>query len=123
MPRLARLDLRVSAWTAGWRDHFLLITRLRVRHFHVNALISDRRGNNHALMLGWGEQYAAPHRSPMGLCPAVWSSQLNRAYYRSKQQEPSPQLTRLISAVDEFGQSRFRPRSCQDFSQQLWRHQ
>ena len=54
MPRLARLDVRVSAWTAGWRDHFLLMTRHRVWDFRVNAPISDRRGSNYALMLGWG---------------------------------------------------------------------
>jgi hypothetical protein len=51
---LARLDVRVSAWTARGRDYFLLMTSLRVRDFRVNALISDRRGSNHALMLGWG---------------------------------------------------------------------
>ena len=51
---LARLDVRVAAWTARWRDHFLLMTSLGVWDFRVNALISDRRGRNHALMLGWG---------------------------------------------------------------------
>ena len=51
---LARLDVRVSAWTARGRDYFLLMTSLRVRDFCVNALISDRRGSNHALMFGWG---------------------------------------------------------------------
>jgi hypothetical protein len=29
------------------------MTSLRVRDFRVNAFISDRRGRNHALMLGW----------------------------------------------------------------------
>ena len=29
------------------------MTSLRVRDFRVNALISDRRGSNHALVLGW----------------------------------------------------------------------
>ena len=38
----------------GGRDYFLLMTSLRVRNFRVNALISDRRGRDHALMLGWG---------------------------------------------------------------------
>jgi hypothetical protein len=54
MPRLARLDVRVFAWTAGWRDYFLFMTCLRVWDFRVNAPISDRRGSNYALMLGWG---------------------------------------------------------------------
>ena len=47
--RLARLDVWVSARTAGWRDYFLLMASLRVRDFRVNALISDRRGRNHTL--------------------------------------------------------------------------
>jgi hypothetical protein len=51
---LARLDVRVSAWTARWRDHFLLMASLRVWDFRVNALIPYRRGRNNALMLGWG---------------------------------------------------------------------
>ena len=51
---LARLNVWVSAWTARRRDHFLLMTSLRVWDFRVNALISDWRGRNHALMLGWG---------------------------------------------------------------------
>ena len=54
MPRLTRLDFRVSAWTARGRDYFLFMTSLRVRDFGVNPLISHRRGSNHALMLRWG---------------------------------------------------------------------
>jgi hypothetical protein len=50
---LTRLDVRVSAWTSRRRDYFLLMTSLRVGDFRVNALISDRRESNHALMLGW----------------------------------------------------------------------
>ena len=65
MPRLARLDVRVSAWTARWRDHFLIVANLRVRGFRVDALISDRRGRNHALMLGWG-------RGPLLLVGSGW---------------------------------------------------
>ena len=52
--KLARLDVRVAAWTARWRDYFLLMTSLGVWDFRVDALISDRRGRDHALMLGWG---------------------------------------------------------------------
>ena len=51
---LARLDVRVSAWTARWRDHFLLMASLRVRDFRVNALISDRRGRNQPLCSAGG---------------------------------------------------------------------
>jgi hypothetical protein len=51
---LARLDVRIAAWTARWRDYFLLMTSLRVRNLRVNALIPHRRGRNDALMLGWG---------------------------------------------------------------------
>src|SRR6476660_4485045 len=62
---LARLDVRVSAWTARWRDHFLLMASLRVRDFRVNALIPYRRGRNHAFMLGWG-------RGPLLLVGSGW---------------------------------------------------
>src|SRR4029078_6546035 len=62
---LARLDVRVSAWTARWRDHFLLMASLRVWDFRVNALIPYRRGRNHAFMLGWG-------RGPLFLVGSGW---------------------------------------------------
>ena len=62
---LARLDVRVAPWAARWRDHFLLMTGLGVWDFRVNALISDRRGRNHALMLGWG-------RGPLPLVGSRW---------------------------------------------------
>jgi hypothetical protein len=51
---LARLDVRVSAWTARGRDYFLLMPSLGIWDFRVNALIPHWRGRNHALMLGWG---------------------------------------------------------------------
>jgi hypothetical protein len=51
---LARLHVRVSARAARRGDHFLLMTSLGIWDFRVNALISHRRGRNHALMLGWG---------------------------------------------------------------------
>ena len=63
--RLARLDVRVSAWTARWRDYFLLMTSLRVWDFSVDALISHRRGRDHALMLGWW-------RGPLLLVGSRW---------------------------------------------------
>jgi|SoiMethySBSTD1v2_1073268.scaffolds.fasta_scaffold142819_3 hypothetical protein len=43
-----------STFGSGGVDHFLLMTRLGVWDFGVNALIPHRRGRNHALMLGWG---------------------------------------------------------------------
>ena len=65
---LARLDVRVAPWGARWRDHFLLMTGLGVWDFRVNALISDRRGRNHALMLGWGRG-PRPSSVPGGSLP------------------------------------------------------
>src|SRR6478752_1694455 len=53
MAALARLHVRVSTRTTRCGDHFLLMTSLGVWDFRVNALISHRRGRNHALMLGW----------------------------------------------------------------------
>jgi hypothetical protein len=51
---LAGLDVRVSAWAARWRDHFLLMASLGIWDLGVNALIPHRRGRNHPLMFGWG---------------------------------------------------------------------
>jgi hypothetical protein len=51
---LVLLDVRVFAWTYRWRDDLLLMTLFWVWDCRVNALISDRRGKDHALMLGWG---------------------------------------------------------------------
>jgi hypothetical protein len=48
---LARLYVRVSTGRSGWRDHFLLVSGIRVRDLRVNVLIPDRRRLDHALML------------------------------------------------------------------------
>ena len=65
---LARLDVRVAPWAARWRDHFLLMTGLGVWDFRVNALISDRRGRNHALCSAVGA-VPRPSSVPGGSLP------------------------------------------------------
>src|SRR6478672_6824162 len=49
---LSRLDVWVSAGAARRRNHFLLVTSLRIGDFRVNALIAHRRWRDYALMLG-----------------------------------------------------------------------
>ena len=41
----------ISTWHLGWRDHFLIMSGLRVRDLGVNVLITDRRWLDHTLML------------------------------------------------------------------------
>ena len=63
--RLSRLDVWVSAWTARWRDYFLLMTSLGVWDFRVNALIPEPEGEESRLMLGWW-------RGPLLLIGSRW---------------------------------------------------
>ena len=87
---LARLDVRIAAWTARWRDYFLLMTSLGVWDFRVDALISDRRGRDHPLMLGWG-------RGPLLLVGSGWVFALRDSL-----------LNRIVRITARSGKSRLR---------------
>ncbi|HAN63301.1 MAG TPA: hypothetical protein DCQ79_05455 [Rhizobiales bacterium] len=61
---LTRLNVGVSTWRAGWRDHFLLVSGIWIRSLRVDALIAGRRRGDDALMLDLRRGGLVPVVSP-----------------------------------------------------------